>query len=135
MHLTLIDDDTERTLPVVRRGDSALIAPPELRAATGWALEARGLCRGAVCVPTRAHPDLVVDGAVDLRVLAACLGRPLALELEHGLALLGTAAAERGAAMASLQAPDFTLPDLEGRPFTFSALGGQKKLLLAWASW
>jgi hypothetical protein len=37
--------------------------------------------------------------------------------------------------MTSLRAPDFTLPDLAGQPFTFSSLGRRKKLLVAWASW
>jgi hypothetical protein len=132
--LTLLDE-AERRLPARRRGDTFLIAPTELAAATGWELKPEGLCRGPVCVPTRARADLLVDGAVDLSVFAALLGRPLALEPEHAVAALGTAAADRGATMERLEAPDFTLPDLEGRPFTFSSLGKRKKLLVAWASW
>ena len=133
--LTLFDDETERPVRARRRGDSFLLAPADLTAATGWHLEAQGLCRGAVCVPTRSRPELVVDDRVDLRTFADLVGRPLALDVEHAAAVLGTAAGERGAAMASLRAPDFTLPDMAGQPFTFSSLGRRKKLLVAWASW
>ena len=35
----------------------------------------------------------------------------------------------------SAEAPDFTLPDLDGRPFRLSVLRGQKVVLVAWASW
>lgn len=133
--LTLLDDETARSVPARRRGDSLLLTAPDLVAATGWRLEPQGLCHGAVCVPTRSRPELVVDGDVDLRVFADLVGRPLALDVEHAVAVLGTAAGERGSAMASLRAPDFTLPDMAGRPFTFSSLGRRKKLLVAWASW
>ena len=33
------------------------------------------------------------------------------------------------------KAPDFTLPDLDGRPHTLSGHRGKKILLVAWASW
>jgi peroxiredoxin len=34
-----------------------------------------------------------------------------------------------------LTAPDFTLPDLAGKPHTLSHLRGKKVLLVTWASW
>lgn len=37
--------------------------------------------------------------------------------------------------LASLEAPDFTLPDLDGRPHSLSDYRGQKILLAAYASW
>ncbi|MEA3019919.1 MAG: Redoxin, partial [Actinomycetota bacterium] len=33
------------------------------------------------------------------------------------------------------EAPELTLPDLDGNPFSLSTLHGQKVLLVAWASW
>jgi hypothetical protein len=132
---TLIVDGDERRVPARRRGDTLLFALGDVAAATGWTLEPAGLCRGGVCVPTRTRPDLVVDGAVDLFVLADLVHRPLAIEAAHGVAVLADAPAERAAAMAALAAPDFSLPDVDGRPVAFSSLGRRKKLLLAWASW
>ena len=62
-------------------------------------------------------------------------GRPVALDLDERAAYLGVSASVRAAALASLEAPDFTLPDLDGRPHTLSAHRGAKVLLVAYASW
>jgi peroxiredoxin len=37
--------------------------------------------------------------------------------------------------MASLQAPDFTLPDLTGEMHSLTDYRGQKIFMIAWASW
>ena len=66
---------------------------------------------------------------------AEAAGRPVAVDREERAAYLGVSAAERAAALASLQAPDFTLPDLSGRPHSLSAERGKKVLLVAYASW
>ena len=42
---------------------------------------------------------------------------------------------ERTAALESLEAPDFTLPDLSGRPHSLVDYRGRKVLLATWASW
>ena len=49
--------------------------------------------------------------------------------------MLGNAASDRAAALASLEAPDFTLPDLDGRLHSLSEHRGKKVLLIAYASW
>src|SRR5256712_13194889 len=61
-------------------------------------------------------------------------GRPVALDLDERAAYLGVLASARAAALASLEAPDFTLPGLDGRPHTPSAHRGTKVLLGAYAS-
>ena len=66
---------------------------------------------------------------------AEAAGRPVAVDREERAAYLGVPAAARAAALASLQAPDFTLPDLSGRPHSLSAQRGKKVLLVAYASW
>jgi hypothetical protein len=49
--------------------------------------------------------------------------------------VLGTGAARRGADLATLQAPDFRLPDLNGDLHRLSQLRGRKVFLATWASW
>jgi hypothetical protein len=62
-------------------------------------------------------------------------GRPVAVDLDERAAYFGISAAERAKALGSLEAPDFTLPDLDGRPHSLSAQRGKKVLLVAYASW
>ena len=62
-------------------------------------------------------------------------GRPVAVDPEEGAAYLGVPARARAAALASLEAPDFTLPDLDRRLHSLSEHRGKKVLLVTYASW
>jgi hypothetical protein len=62
-------------------------------------------------------------------------GRPVAIDRDERAAYLGVSAAERAKALSSLEAPDFTLPDLDGRLHSLSEYRGKKVLLVAYASW
>jgi len=132
---TILDETRPLTVTATVDGDAVRLAPPVLEAALGWSVKPEGLCRGAVCVPTRSRPDLVTAEGVDLAGAAALLGRPLALDVEAGAAALGASAAERARRLASLEAPDFTLADLDGRIHSLADHRGKKVLLLAYASW
>jgi hypothetical protein len=112
-----------------------LVGAPALERAFGWKLEERGLCQGDVCVPVRDRAGLGAAEGVDLEAFAKALARPLALDREEHAAVLGAGEAERSAALASLEAPDFELPDLAGRLHRLSDQRGKKVLLIAYASW
>jgi hypothetical protein len=74
------------------------------------------------------------DGADRVR-RAQERGRPIAVdEVEHA-AYLGVSAEERGRRLASLEAPEFTLPDLDGRMHSLSDHRGVKVFLVAHGSW
>jgi hypothetical protein len=74
------------------------------------------------------------EGAELLR-RAEAEGRPVAVDQEERAAYLGVAARARAATLASLAAPDFTLPDLDGRLHSLAEHRGKKVLLVAYASW
>ncbi len=111
------------------------MTPEALHESLGWQLKPEGLCRGEVCVPVRDRSKLVIDGAIDLSGFAETLGRPLAMDAAEGAAAIGTAATDRATQLASLEAPDFTLPDLAGKLHSLSDHRGKKVLLIAYASW
>jgi len=96
---------------------------------TGWALKPEGACLGSVCVPL---PGAVADGHVDVSLAAERLGMPLVHDEALGLWSLGPASVS-GRALATAEAPELELPDLDGNPFRLSSLRGQKVLLVAWA--
>ena len=112
---TLVCDGREQQVDVDVESGRQTVAVGDLEAATGWRLEDRGLCRGDVCVPAPAG-ELLVDGRVDLAAAAAAMHRPWVSEPAVGVGVLGEPAASRAAALMSLEAPDFALPDLDGTP-------------------
>jgi hypothetical protein len=75
------------------------------------------------------------DAEADLVDLAQRLDRPLAVDVDEAVAFLGTSARTRAERLRSLEAPDFTLPDLHGRPRSLAEYRGKKVFLVAYASW
>jgi hypothetical protein len=127
--------DNEATVDGFRSGDALLLPESALAQATGWELKPQGLCQGDVCVPVRDRAAVGPDGLIDVASLAGALRRPVAIDAEHGLAVIGKAATEAAESMTSLRAPDFTLPDLSGNDVALRDFAGRKRLLVAFASW
>ena len=100
----------------------------EFEAGTGWQLKSEGACQGDVCIPL-SEP---AGEWVDIARVAKDLGMPIVAEPEYGLWALGPASVGLRA-LASAQAPNLRLPDLDGHEFQLSSLRGQKVLLYAWA--
>ncbi len=63
------------------------------------------------------------------------MGQPVAASPEHAVWSIGEAAKDAADRLLSLEAPDFTLPDMDGKPYSLSSFRGRKVFLLAWASW
>ena len=133
--ITVIDEARAVGLDAAVAGDTIRVSPAALAAGLGWRLESGGLCRGDVCVPVRDRAGLVTPEGVDLAGFARALGRAYAADPAERVAVLGAPASERAARLASLEAPDFSLPDLSGRLHSLSDHRGKKTLLIAWASW
>lgn len=100
---------------------------------TGWTLKPQGMCRNDLCVPL--PPAAVQGGEVDVEAFWRTLGGPVIADDGGEVWALGAPAEERNAALEGLEAPDFTLPDVDGTPRTLSRLRGRKVFLATWASW
>ncbi len=132
---TVIEPGREQAVEARIEAGRVLLSADALRDALGWELHDGTLCNDAMCVPLPTGSRLGENGVFDLGDVAATLDRPLALDTDAGAAFLGVSAGERAQALGSLFAPDFTLPDLAGRPHTLSEYRGKKILMVAWASW
>ena len=111
--------------------DSMSVEPDHFARRTGWEAKPEGLCKGDRCVPA---PDVVqADGSLSVPVLADRLGMPLITDEATGLMALGPESG--GNALTTVDAPDLTLSDVDGNPFSLGSLHGKKVLLVAWASW
>ena len=106
-----------------------------LEQATGWSLKPEGLCRDQVCVPVRNVEALIKNDQVDLAEFARLVSQNIVIDVQRKVVALGEQAQIRGTEMATLEAPDFTLPDIHGRQVSFSDYNRRKRLLLAWSSW
>ena len=121
-------------------GERLWIPLDELERSTGWTAKPEGLCRGEVCVPVPAarKADWLDDDGrrLDFAAFAAFLGHAVAHDDERGVWSFGPPA-DRGAAHGSgpVAAPDFQLPDLDGKLHSLSEHRGKKVLLYCWASW
>jgi hypothetical protein len=93
--------------------------------ATGWEIRPEGACKADICVPlTREGFDLVA--------VADRLG--MAVVAEPGLSLWAVGPESLGSrALATADASDFSLPDLEGNLVPITSLRNQKVLVVAWA--
>ncbi|MBI4518707.1 MAG: redoxin domain-containing protein [Deltaproteobacteria bacterium] len=111
------------------------LRPAALQAALGWEWQPQGFCKGTRCVPVTDAATLLTAEGVDLAGFAALLRQPLAVDGDARVACLGVSADDRAGQLASLQAPDFTLPDLSGTRHSLSDYRGRKVLLVAYASW
>jgi hypothetical protein len=113
--------------------DGLWLSPVDAERVTGWTLKPEGMCRGDLCMPLPA--SALVPNEVDLEAFWRKLGGPVVASEARDAWALGAPAEERNAALEGLEAPDFTLPDLDGMPRTFSQLRGRKVFLATWASW
>ena len=132
---TIVDEARAAAIPARRSGGRVLLDAAGLREALGWEIHDGLLCNDAMCIPLADAAALTHEGGVDLAAFAAALDRAVALDVEERVAFLGGSARERSQALASQHAPDFTLPDLAGRPHSLAEHRGKKVLLVAWASW
>lgn len=113
--------------------DGLWMSPVDAEKVTGWSLKPEGMCRAELCVPLPA--SAVGVNEVDVQAFWRKLGGPVVASEARDVWALGAPADERNAALEGLQAPDFTLPDVDGTPRSLSELRGKKVFLATWASW
>ena len=135
--VTLITDRGTAEVAAQAESNSLWMAPADVERLLGWTLKPEGLCRAEDCVPLggrEAKRHVRVD-ALDIAGLWRHMGKPLRRTDDRSVWLLSEGASARSAALESLEAPDFTLPDLAGKPHSLVDYRGRKVLLATWASW
>lgn len=140
--ITLLHEQRETQWPdAAAQGEALWLDAASIEAATGWTWKPEGLCHGDTCVPLPRTPQdgvgetVVREGLLNLAALWRHSGQPVVHDAASRAWVLGTGSARRGAALATLRAPDFALPDLQGREHRLSAYRGRKVFLATWASW
>lgn len=132
----LINSDGVTSLVTLRNNFGKFsIAKDDLEKFLGWSLETEGLCKEVVCIPVRELKKLTDGMNIDLVEFAQITNQNIVVDQDRKIVALGEHADTRSEAMTTLDAPDFTLPDIHGKQVSFSDFNRRKRLLLAWSSW
>lgn len=113
----------------------------DLKRATRFVVKPQGVCRDELCFPlpkSRKAEFVSKKGSLtwfNLSAFARLVKQPAAHDDANGVWYFGKREDERGAYLASLEAPDFSLPDLQGKTHSLADYRGKKVLLITWASW
>lgn len=121
--------------------DDLWITTSDLTRATRFVIKPQGVCRDELCFPlpkNRKAEFVAKKGSTtwfNLSEFARLTKQPLVVDQKNGVWYFGARSAEQNGYLTSLEAPNFTLPDLNGKLHSLSDLRGKKVLLVTWASW
>lgn len=109
----------------------------DLARITGFEVKPEGFCKGDICVPVPHGAARYVDeaGNVDVAAFWRYIGNVAVSDEAGETWAIGAGAGERAQALETLDAPDFELPDFDGRMRRLSDYRGRKVFLATWASW
>lgn len=138
---TIVYDDvaTEVTSTDTAAGQ-LWITTADLTRATRFELKPQGVCRDQLCfpVPKARASEFVRSNSsskfFNLLAFAHLVNQPVPHDEAQSTWYFGLRADQRQG-LASLEAPNFTLPDMSGKPHSLSDFRGKKVLLVTWASW
>jgi hypothetical protein len=137
---TVVYDDVATSVNGHQEADQLWITTADLSRATRFEVKPQGVCREELCFPlpkTRQKEFLRNQSGkawFNLTSFAALVNQPVAHDAPTSTWYFGLRSDQRQA-LASLRAPDFTLPDMEGKRHSLSDFRGKKVLLVTWASW
>jgi hypothetical protein len=141
IHATVVYDDRPTEIASAREEVNQLwITTADLKRATRFEVKPQGVCRDELCfpLPKAKQKEFLrkeTGGAwFNLTAFAALVRQPVAHDEALAVWYFGLRGDQRQI-LISLQAPDFKLPDINGKPHSLSDFHGKKVLLVTWASW
>jgi hypothetical protein len=139
--VTIVYDDRASEISAANEDAGQLwITTSDLKRATSFELKPQGVCRDELCfpVPKSRSQEFVRENAgktwFNLVAFANLTQQPIARDESLSTWYFGLRSDQRQV-LSSLKAPDFTLPDMNGKTHSLSELRGKKVLLVTWASW
>jgi hypothetical protein len=141
IHVTVVYDDVATSTDAAREdADQLWITTADLTRATRFEVKPQGVCRDVLCFPlpkAKKQEFLHEDAGktwFNLTAFAQLVRQPVAHEAVLSTWYFGLRS-DQSQTLSSLYAPDFTLPDINGKPHSLSDFRGKKVLLVTWASW
>jgi hypothetical protein len=133
------DNNVSETTVAISEGDNLWLPIDTLHNSTDWELTPEGACIGTMCIPipTGREEEFFAkeESLFNLAALERHMGRPILHDEPHSTWLFGRSTTTHVGFQNPIQAPDFTLPDLQGNLYSLSDFKGKKIFLVSWASW
>ena len=113
----------------------------DLTRATRFVLKPQGMCKDKLCfpIPKGRKAEFVAKRGntqwFNLSEFARLVRQPVAFDQTHSVWYFGARQDQQSGYIESLEAPDFKLPDMNGKLHSLSDFRGKKVLLVTWASW
>ena len=117
------------------------ITTGDLARATRFVIKPQGVCRDQLCFPlpkNRKAGFIAKKSSTtwfNLSEFARLIKQPFTADQKNGVWYFGARTEEQNGYLVSLEAPNFTLPDLNGHMHSLADFRGKKVLLVTWASW
>ena len=117
------------------------ITTNDLARATRFVIKPQGVCRDELCfpLPKKRLAEFVSkkDATTwfNLTEFARLIKQSFVVDQKNSVWYFGAREAEQNSYINSLEAPNFTLPDLNGKLHSLADFRGKKVLLVTWASW
>jgi hypothetical protein len=117
------------------------VVPADLTRINDFVLKPEGACLAELCIPVRQDRDSEMfvtragQGWFNVTELARKLQQAFTVDREHAVWAFGNIPVTRNAFLQSAMAPDFALPDRDGKLVRLSDFRGKKVLVITWASW
>jgi hypothetical protein len=117
------------------------VAPGDLTRINGFELKPEGVCFEELCIPLRQDRDseMLITRTnqrwFNVTELARKLQQAFAVDAAHNVWSFGEIPVTRTRFLDTALAPDFSLPDRQGKTVKLSDFRGKKVLIVTWASW
>ena len=139
---TVIYDGIATKVAVAPNSSTDLwITTTDLARSTRFLIKPQGVGRDELCFPlpkNRKAEFVSRRGATtwfNLSEFARLIKQPVVVDGQNDIWYFGARAGEHNSYLTSLEAPNFTLPDLNGKLHSLTDSRGKKVLLVTWASW
>jgi hypothetical protein len=122
-------------------GTDLWVLPADLPRVNDFELKPEGACLADLCIPVRQDRDSAMfvrraqEGWFNVTELARRLQQPFVADHERHVWSFGVVPVARNSFFQSAMAPDFALPDRNGKLVRLSDFRGKKVLVVTWASW
>lgn len=138
---TIVYDDVATELGSAdQQPDQLWITTGDLTRSTHFEVKPQGVCRKELCfpIPKTRKLEFLRDSAgkqwFNLLAFANLVHQPVSHDESLSVWYFGLRSDQRQT-LASLEAPNFTLPDMEGKLHSLLDFRGKKVFLVTWASW